>query len=59
MIQNKAPGKDVSIEDMKEKFPLTAKKINHIILHLKFLELHLGANCSLLWLVLTWWRMRI
>ena len=26
MIQNKAPGKDVSIEDMKEKFPLTAKK---------------------------------
>ena len=25
MIQNKAPGKDVSIEDMKEKFPLTAK----------------------------------
>ena len=44
MIQNKAPGKDVSIEDMKEKFPLTAKKINHIILHLKFLELHLGAN---------------
>ena len=28
MIQNKAPGKDVSIEDMKEKFPLTAKKDN-------------------------------
>ena len=26
MIQNKAPGKDVSIQDMKEKFPLTAKK---------------------------------
>ena len=26
MIQNKAPGKDVSIEDMKEKFPLVAKK---------------------------------
>ena len=26
MIQNKAPGKDVSIEDMEEKFPLTAKK---------------------------------
>ena len=26
MIQNKAPGKDVSFEDMKEKFPLTAKK---------------------------------
>ena len=25
MIQNKAPGKDVSVEDMKEKFPLTAK----------------------------------
>ncbi len=25
MIQNKAPGKDVSIEDMREKFPLTAK----------------------------------
>ncbi len=26
MIQNKAPGKDVSIEDLKEKFPLAAKK---------------------------------
>ena len=26
MIQNKAPGKDVSIEDMKEKFPLVAKE---------------------------------
>ena len=30
MIQNKAPGKDVSIEDLKEKFPLAAKKnIDH------------------------------
>ena len=26
MIQNKAPGKDVSIEDMKEKFPLVQRK---------------------------------
>ena len=26
MIQNKAPGKDVSIEDMKEKFPLASKE---------------------------------
>ena len=26
MIQNKAPGKDVSLEDMAEKFPLVAKK---------------------------------
>ena len=26
MIQNKAPGKDVSLEDLKEKFPLAAKK---------------------------------
>ena len=26
MIQNKAPGKDVSIDDLKEKFPLAAKK---------------------------------
>ena len=26
MIQNKAPGKDVSAEDMKEKFPLASKK---------------------------------
>ena len=26
MIQNKAPGKDVSLDDMKEKFPLVAKK---------------------------------
>ena len=26
MIQNKAPGKDVSPEDLKEKFPLAAKK---------------------------------
>ncbi len=30
MIQNKAPGKDVSREDLKEKFPLVAKKnANH------------------------------
>ena len=28
MIQNKAPGKDVSVEDMAEKFPLAAKKNN-------------------------------
>ncbi len=28
MIQNKAPGKDVSAEDMTEKFPLAAKKNN-------------------------------
>ncbi len=26
MIQNKAPGKDVSIEDLKEKYPLAAKR---------------------------------
>ena len=26
MIQNKAPGKDISLDDMKEKFPLAAKK---------------------------------
>ena len=26
MIQNKAPGKDVSVEDMTEKFPLASKK---------------------------------
>ena len=26
MIQNKAPGKDISLDDMKEKFPLVAKK---------------------------------
>ena len=26
MIQNKAPGKDVSVEDMAEKFPLASKK---------------------------------
>ena len=28
MIQNKAPGKDVSAEDMKEKFPLVSKRNN-------------------------------
>ena len=28
MIQNKAPGKDVSAEDMKEKFPLVSKRSN-------------------------------
>ena len=28
MIQNKAPGKDVSAEDMAEKFPLASKKNN-------------------------------
>ena len=28
MIQNKAPGKDVSAEDMIEKFPLASKKNN-------------------------------
>ncbi len=28
MIENKAPGKDVSIEDMAEKFPLASKKNN-------------------------------
>ena len=26
MIQNKAPGKDVSASDMEEKFPLASKK---------------------------------
>ena len=26
MIQNKAPGKDISLDDMKEKFPMVAKK---------------------------------
>jgi 3-deoxy-7-phosphoheptulonate synthase len=31
MIQNKAPGKDVSAEDMKEKFPLASKKnVEHV-----------------------------
>ena len=28
MIQNKATGKDVSAEDMKEKFPLASKNNN-------------------------------
>ncbi len=28
MIQNRAPGKDVSAEDMAEKFPLASKKNN-------------------------------
>ena len=28
MIQNKAPGKDISLNDMKEKFPLASKKNN-------------------------------
>ena len=28
MIQNKAPGKDISLDDMKEKFPLASKKNN-------------------------------
>ena len=28
MIQNKAPGKDISLDDMKEKFPLASKKSN-------------------------------
>ena len=26
MIQNKAPGKDISLDDMKEKFPLASKE---------------------------------
>ena len=26
MIENKAPGKDLSLEDIKEKIPLAAKK---------------------------------
>ncbi len=29
MIQNKAPGKDITTEDMKEKFPLAAKDNNN------------------------------
>ena len=29
MIENKAPGKDITIEDMKEKFPLAAKDDNN------------------------------
>ena len=37
MIQNKAPGKDVSAEDMIEKFPLASKKITNIIPNLKCL----------------------
>ena len=28
MIQNKAPGKDISYDDMKEKFPLASKRNN-------------------------------
>ena len=37
MIQNKAPGKDVSAEDMKEKFPLASKTIMSTFQNLKFL----------------------
>ena len=29
MIENKAPGKDVSLEDIKTKFPLAAKEDSH------------------------------
>ena len=29
MIENKAPGKDITTEDMKEKFPLAAKDNNN------------------------------
>ena len=35
MIQNKAPGKDISLDDMKEKFPLASKKIILTSLNLK------------------------
>ena len=29
MMQNKAPGKDISLDDIKEKFPLASKKVIH------------------------------
>ena len=42
MIQNKAPGKDVSAEDMAEKVPLASKKIIHIFPSLKLMVSLLG-----------------
>ena len=41
MIENKFPGKDISEDDIKEKFPLCAKKIKIIILNLRWQELSL------------------
>ena len=44
MIQNKAPGKDISHDDMKEKFPLASKKIILTFLNLKSLGSHSVIN---------------
>ena len=35
MVDNKFPGKDITESDIKEKFPLCAKKIKIIIQNLK------------------------
>ena len=43
-LENKFPGKDVTIEDIKTKFPLVAKKIKIITRNLKLLELNLVEN---------------
>ena len=37
-MDNKFPGKDISDEDLKSKFPLTAKKIQNISQNLKYQE---------------------
>ena len=34
-MDNKFPGKDVSVSDLRDKFPLVAKKHRIIILHLR------------------------
>ena len=40
-MDNKFPGKDITIEDLKSKFPLVAKKIKIIVQHLMFQVLNL------------------
>ena len=45
-MNNKFPGKDVTLLDLKEKFPLAAKKIKIINLKLIFVAMYLVAKKS-------------
>ena len=54
-MDNKFPGKDISEEDLKTKFPLVAKKTKIINQNLKFLVLSLEEKRYQHLLDQIWW----
>ena len=57
-MDNKFPGKDISLEDLKSKFPLAAKKMKIINLNLRYQVLNLDQKPYQYLLAQTWLKVR-